>query len=205
MAFRLYIVPVVGSGSSQDPRRPKYFMSDASGQGRTGIITDGTPFRAQDYGHEAWMVVGGDLTTSDDNLVVGQADAFALPFDLATFPSGAQVTNVKNKLEAINVPAGWVNTSIQWLTIVRVVLGMFTFMQRYAVLAEGGTLFGGGVTLATTFGALPDAKQTALVATADSFALDRSGLTNATTMRAILKALADQFGDRVYDFAGTRI
>jgi hypothetical protein len=74
MSFRLYIVPVIGSGTKSDPRRPKYFAD--------GTLVNPT-WSAMDYGFEPWMVVGADLSTSDDNLVVGQPDGFALPFDLS--------------------------------------------------------------------------------------------------------------------------
>src|SRR3954463_9547709 len=109
MSFRLYIVPVIGTGAKTDPRRPKYFGD--------GTITAGQSWGSIDYGFEPWMVVGADLSTSDDNLVVGKPDAFALPFDLAPNLTAQQVTNVQAKLEAINVPAGWVTTSLSWITV----------------------------------------------------------------------------------------
>jgi hypothetical protein len=129
------------------------------------------------------MVVGADLSTSDDNLVVGKPDAFALPFDLAPNLTAQQVTNVQAKLEAINVPAGWVTTSLSWITVVRTVLGMFSFIQRYGVeyananVVVAPSIFTGGVSLATTFGSLPQAVQNAIIAAAQSFNISTAGLT----------------------------
>jgi hypothetical protein len=205
MAFRLYIVPVVGIGTKDDPRRPKYFNSDAAGAGRTGIITAGSVWSAIDYGFEPWMVVGADLSTSDDNLVVGEADAFAVPFDLSVNLTSGQVTNVQNKLEAINVPAGWVDTSLTWVSVLRVVLGMFLLMQRYSGIHGTNGIFTGGVALSTTIAQLPAQVRADFQTAAQSFGLDTSSIVGGTTLRQALKILADQFSHQQYNFNGTLI
>lgn len=199
MPFRLYIVPVIGTGVKGDPRRPKYF-ADLS-----------VDWSAVDFGFEPVMFVGATLSVSDDNAIVGQADVTALPFDLAPTLTGGQVNTIQSKLEALNIPAGWVNTSLTWLLVVRTVLGMFSYLQRFsAVYAEntGNTppsVFTSGVTLNTTFGSLPLAVRTAMVDAAQSFGFSTSGLTANTTLRVILKALADNFQEQQYNFNGTFI
>jgi hypothetical protein len=201
MAFRLYIVPVVGSGTSHDARRPKYFKSDATGAGLVGLVTGA--WSGMDYGFEPWMVVGADLSISDDSLVVGQIDAFAIPFDLAPALSVAQVTNVQNKLESMNVPAGWVTTALTWLQVVRTVLGMFSLIQRYAGIHGVNGLFTGGVNLNSTISALPVQVRQDFNAAATSQGLDTSAITGTTTIRVALKLLADQMQSRQYNFNGT--
>lgn len=204
MAFRLYIIPAIGDGSDKNGRRPKYFAL------RDAFIAPNQQVAWETYGLEAWFVVGADLTVSDDNLVVGQTDVIALPFDLSPLLSAANVTNIKNKLEAANIPAGWVTTSLTWLQVVRVVLGMFAFMQRFSGVYAAATglvppsLFAVG-DLNTTFGSLSQAIQDAFVATAQSFGLSTTGLTASTTLRQILKAMADGLDDRQYNFSGTMI
>lgn len=193
MSFRLYIVPKVGSGAFHDAFRPKYFSS------QDGFFAVAPAFQSVDYGFEPWMIVGADLPFSDDTAVVAQPDCFALPFDLSVNLTTAQVTNVKNKLEAINVPAGWVTTGLTWIEVVRSVLGIFSFMQRLTAMLAA-PLFTGGVTLATTISQLPQAIVTALQDAATSFGLSTAGVTGATTLRAVLKSLADQFGDKPYAF-----
>ena len=199
MAFRLYLVPIVGTGTKDDPRRPKYFAG-------APVVGD---WSGMDYGFEPVMVVGADLSPSEDNYVVGQGDVTALPFDLAPTLTSGQVTAVHNVLETLNLPAGWVTTSLSWLAIVRTVLGMFSFLQRFGQLyaAQNGvpppSIFAGGVTLNTTFGSLPLAVRTALLATADSFGIPTTGLTGSTTIRVILKNMADMFQNQQYNFNGT--
>jgi len=197
MSFRLYIVPVIGSGSgTHDARRPKYFETL-------------TNWSAMDYGFEPVMVVGADLSVSDDASVIAQPDVTALPFDLAPHLTNPQVTSVRNALEALHIPALWVTTADTWIGVVRSVLGMFSFLQRFGGIYAEQTgqvppsIFNGGVTLNTTFGGLPLAVRTAMLSTADSFGLSTAGLTAGTTLRAILKNLADAFGAQPYNFNGT--
>ena len=196
MAFRLYIVPIIGIGTEFDPRRPKYFEN--------AEIVGTQSWTCMDYGPEPWMVVGANLDTATDNLIVGEDDCFALPFDLAGFLSPAQVTAVQTKLEAANIPANWVTTAQRWIEVVRTVLGMFSFMQRLAVY-YGGPVFVGSVRLSRTFGTLPAALQAALVQTAESFGIPTTGLTASTTLRAILRAMADYFSQQRYSFNGVWI
>ena len=199
MAFRLYLVPAVGVGTALDPRRPKYMSTFA------------TPWSAMDYGAEPWMVVGVDLSVADDVTLAGQVDVTALPFDLTPLLTAGQVTAVKAKLEAANLPAGWVTTALTWAQVVRIVLGVFSFLQRYTVtyaLAQGvypPSLFVAGITLDTTFGALAPEVQTALTATAVSFNIPTTGLTASTPMRAILKTMADFFVNAPFVIGGVSI
>ena len=192
MAFRLYIVPVVGAGVKGDPRRPKYFADP-------GKMIDGLDWSAMDYGLEPWMDVGADLSPSDENLVIGQSDAFAVPFDLASQLTSGQVSAVQQKLESINVPAGWVTINFQWIEIVRIVLGMFLFMQRYSAL-HGAGLFGGGNTLTSRLNQLTQAERDDLTTTARELGVSTETIASNARLREALKDLADQFTMIPYHF-----
>lgn len=197
MAFRLYIVPIVGTGTKSDPRAPKYLLD--------GTLTAGVAFSAVDYGIEPWVVLGADLSGADDTALTGKADVMALPFDLTPTLTAGQVTTVQNKLEAINVPAGWVSTSLTWTQVVRVVLGMFSFMQRFTAIQSNVSIFGSGVTLETTIGALSQNTRDNLSLAATSLGLSTSAITGTTTIRQALKILADQFGNRPYVIGGRAV
>lgn len=197
MAFRLYIVPVVGVGSRSDPRRAKYFDD--------GTFSPPVDSAAMDYGFEPWMVVGANLSTTNDAIVVSKPDAFALPFDLTTNLTAGQVTSVQTKLESINVPAGWVSTSLTWVQVVRIVLGMFAFLARYAELHGVTRVFGGSVTLDTTIGSLSVGVRTDLTNAALSLGLSTVGITGTTTLRSALLLLGQQLSGRPFNFNGVRI
>lgn len=202
MAFRLYIVPVIAFGP-HNARAPKYFQD-----GTIDLSQYPDGFASYiDYpsASSGNLMVAADLTASDDNLVIGKADAFGLPFDLAPNLNAGQVTSVQNKLESINVPAGWVNTSLTWIFVLRTVLGMFSFLQRFVeryAAVNGGVILDifSGRSLSSTFSSLPLAVRTALTDAANSFNLDTSGITGASTLRQILKIMADQFTTTQYKF-----
>ncbi len=197
MAFRLYIVPVVGVGTKSDLRRPKYFDD--------GTLVPRPNYSAMDYGFEPWMVVGANLSVSDDATVVGQADAMAIPFNMDVLLTAGNVTTVQTKLEAINIPAGWVTTSLTWRQVVRIVLGMVAVMQRFAGLQGVTRIFAGGVTLNSTIGSLSQGVRNNLTLAATSQGLSVSGISGATTIRAALKILADQFTGRTFVFGGVSV
>jgi hypothetical protein len=203
MAFRLYIVPKIGTGTKTDPFRPKY-MTD-------GTLPVNEVWSSIDYGFEPWFFIGGDLSSASDVILAAEPDVIALPFDLSPNLTAGQVNNVQTKLEAINVPSGWVNATLTWLDVVRTVLGIFSYLQRYGFIystANGSiapSLFVGGVTLNTQFGNLSQAVQDAMVAAAQSFNISTAGLTANTTLRAILKNLADNFQNTPYNFNGVII
>lgn len=198
MSFRLYVVPVDSHVSPLGgiARQARYVDDGSMPTVHGPVMTFGT---------QPWAVFGGDLSVSDDNTLVGLADVLALPFDLSTFLSSGQVGAVKTFLEAANIPAGWVTTAFRWLEVTRILLGMLTFQQRLEAVSQGLVLFAGGVTLATTFGSLPTPMQDAMIATAQGYGFSTAGLTGGTTLRVILKTLADNFAGRQYNFNGTLI
>lgn len=191
MPFRMYFVPVVGAGVKGNARRPKYFAD--------GTFTPNPQFDWMDYGLEPAGCVGADLTPAQDTQVAAAADVNAVPFDLDSNPSPAGVTAAQNYLESINVPAGWVNTGLTWREIVKNVLNMFAFVQRYtgeySVQNPGQAvphIFTGGRTLATQWSALPVAMQNAMLSAATSLKIDTTGLSGTTTLRTIFKSMSDQ-------------
>lgn len=216
MAFRLYVVPKIGAGTRADPYRAKYFQGSdkiVSSVGDAASSTDPTQVTSvMDYGFEPWMFVGANLAFSDDTLVVGEPDAYAIPFDLSQLPTSAQVTNVQAKLEAMNVPSGWVTTALTWLQIVRVILWVFGFVQLFGSIyadqnngALPPVIFGGGRSLGTTYGALPLAMRTALASTAVTYGVDISSVTGATTLRQILQLVANGKSTQQFNFNGVQI
>lgn len=196
MPFRLYVVPTTTNAKGSIV--PKYF----------GDGTISATWSANGYGDEPWTVVGADLSNADDATLVAAADVKTLPFDLSPQLTAPQVSNIQTFLENANIPAGWVSTADSWAAVVRGVLGMFAFLQRYAAVyaSANGTaapsIFLGGVTLNTTFGSLPVAVRNAMTATATDQGISTSGLAAGTTLRVILRFVADNYSARPYDFNG---
>ena len=181
---RLYVLPIVGAGVKGDPRRPKYTE-----------IFGGFDWTIMDFGVEPACILcvdGIDQTTHD--LLAANADVAAVPENLDQQIGGA-ITAVRNVLEALNIPALWAQGTDTYRVVVRTVAAMFQFFQ---VLQGMGVarIFGGSITLSTRFNQLPQGTRSVLLDAAAQMGFDSSSLSGASTMRQILKAMADQWGNR---------
>jgi hypothetical protein len=181
---RLYLMPVIGSGASQgDARRPKYADTH---------LAD-LPWGMIDYGAEPACMVGvQDIPDAAHTALAAEPDCVALPLNLDA-AIGAQLNQVQNVIEALNVPAQWVQATHTYRQVARLVTAMFQFMQRLDGIGFG-RLLNGTVTLNTRFNQLPQATRGKLIEAAQSMNFDTSSLSSTSTIRTILKAMADQWG-----------
>jgi hypothetical protein len=179
MATQLYVMPITGTGTSGDARRPKYADTDLAGQN----------WAAMDFGNEPMMLVA----TATNAALGAEADVLTVPLNLDQNLGAGAVTTVQNYFEARNIPADWINTGYTYRQLVRLVACMFQIWQRCQGMGLA-QLFTGGVTLSTTFSSLTLGQRTILLNAAHSLNFDTSSLTGASTMRQIIKALMVQFG-----------
>jgi hypothetical protein len=179
---RLYLVPIIGDGLSRETkRRPKYFSGTIASWSMT------------DFGQEPWGLVGADLSPVEHTAIASQSDAFALPQNLDQ-AIGATLNTVQTALETMNVPAHWVTSGMTYRQVIQILYGIFSFFQRYSGLYGVDRIFGGAITLETQWSDIPVVARARIKATADSFGLDTSGVTSTTTVRQMLKGIADQLG-----------
>lgn len=149
----------------------------------------GFPVSMIDFRGEGHCLCYSPCDAATDTTIVANADVARLPDNLDANLTSGQVTAISNHLEARNIPADWVSIALTWRQLIRDVVGLFQFIQRYKGLGGPGPIFGGSVTLTTTFSQLPLAARNALVAAANSFGYDTSALTGASTVRQILNAM----------------
>lgn len=190
---RFYLVPMIGNGqdvplSELSPTtgnfRPKY--TDPGVLGPVGEFSwSGMP-----YPFENVYLLGADVTPEQHAALSAQADVLAVPNALDSNVSALAVTTIQSKLEAINVPAEWVTTSLTYRQVLRRVGKIIQFAQRHRGLHALRLL--DGMTLDTRWNQLTEAQRTRLRSVADSFGIDYSGVTNTMTLREILRFLADQ-------------
>jgi hypothetical protein len=189
-------MPLVGAGVKGDPIRPKY---------RDSLFPtlDWSQFY---YGDEPWTLVGiQDVPPATDAALNANADVFELPANLDQTMGTVGVRNtVRNRLEAVNIPGTWVQTSTTYREVVRIIGAVIQFSQRFQGVSgiPANRWFAGGRTLDSTFGSLAAPAQQALLDTGASdwerpdgtiFHFDTSALTGSTTLRALLKSVADQY------------
>jgi len=183
MAQRFYITPIQDTGLTYPDvsKIPAYIEAEG-----------GRVLEAMTYGREPYMLVRADVTTLQNTAISLHTDVIVIPANLDNLIAAGALATVQASLETIGVPASWVTTAFSYRQVLRTVGGLFQFAQRYAGLFNLN-LFRGGVTLNTTFNQLPNIEQQRLIDCADSFGYDRSSLSGTSTIRQILKTMADQW------------
>jgi hypothetical protein len=184
MTIRFYLMPLIGTGTRRDPRRPAYRETDLAGEGF-----------ALDYGAEPVCLVRVDASDTQHTAVTAHSDVFAFPLPL-TSTIGAALTSTQASLETFHIPNDWLTSTHTWRQLLRVIGTIFQFAQRLHRF-RAGRIFPAGVTLATPFQDLPAATRQAITAAAEEMAFDTSWLTGLSTMRQILKAFGDAFSGTI--------
>lgn len=188
--WRLYVIPIVGSGSSRlDPRHPQY------------VNEAGLDWSAMDYGAIPWCLCAADTDTAQDAALTANADVRGLPDNLDQAVGGA-TTAVRNALEVARLPAGWVTSATTYRAVVRAVAGLLQFAQRYTAVSGGQELVASQAALDLRVNQLSAQRRADLGDAADSLGYDTSAITGTTTVRQALKVLADQWGDRPFVLGG---
>lgn len=170
----LYLTAAQGDGSVGNPRRPKY------------VEAFGVAWAAMDFGQAPVFLVAATLPPAVEDTLTPNADFFKVPVDLDTLLTDPQVTALNARLEPLGLPADWVNNGFTWRQVIRGVLSIFLFAQRAQVnIAQAN--------LDQTFSQLSLPIRTRLQAAADSFGLSTAGITGATPVRQIMRAVAGQW------------
>jgi hypothetical protein len=185
MAFRLYLVPKV---LVVDVYKPKYFAD--------GTVTGN--WAGTDY--EDWYLLGADLSGAQDAILAGQADVTSLPLNLSATLTAGQVTATQTKLEAANLPAGWITTSYTWVQVVRIVCGIMHLVQRTRGKNDNASILGGGITLNSTVGDLAGPVRQRLQDAASEMGIDATDIALGTTLRVVLKNVGTQLQSRPLKF-----
>jgi hypothetical protein len=185
MATRIYLVPKVGSGASQDDAlRPKYVVNADLSPTIAGRLD------WLHYGLEPVFLVAANVTAGEHAALVAHGDVVSVPASLDV-TVGANLAAVKTALETLGVPCQWVVTGTTYRAIVRVVTQLMLLAQRLEG-AHQVRLLPAGITLDSTVGDLSATQRQRMADTITSLGGTFDGVTLATTMRAAVKGLADQ-------------
>lgn len=170
----LYLTGAQGTGTAGDPRRPKY------------VENFGVAWAAMDFGQAPVFLVAATLAPAVEDTLTPNADFFKVPVDLDTLLTDPQVTAVNARLEPLGLPADWVNNGFTWRQVIRGVLSIFLFAQRAQVnIAQAN--------LDQTFSQLSAAVRQRLQDAAASLGLSTAGITGATPVRQLMRAVAVQW------------
>jgi|SRR3990167_583555 len=190
MTTRLYLLPVL---HLTDPvyNVPKYLPHrfNPALAGLEGVVWAWVTYLLEDAG-----LLIADVDDAQHTLLLGKADVIAVP-PLDTTIGNATVRNrIRNILEAASIPADWVAVGMTYRQVVRTVICLFQFHNR-AVARLLRRLWDGTINMEMTVSEIPAGTRDRLQETADELGLDYSGVTGSTTLRVLLKGMADQINN----------
>lgn len=195
--MRIYILPIVRElepdGVTFD-RHPKYVYKNTLFDAWSGV----------DYGTENVCILGvPNSTTFNHDYLTANNDVFSLPEDIDQLMTGNAVNTAQTFLESLNIPANWIDATKTYREVIKVIIGLFQFNQRWAGLTFGlSSPFTEGLDLNTRFNQMNFATKTNLQACFDTLNIDRSALNNTSTIREVLIEFGHQFSAREIKLAG---
>jgi hypothetical protein len=178
---------------------PQYMMPIVAGTRENRVCkydADLAPFGVTTlrYGDQDQCVVESPCDAATDAAVSANPDVVRLPDALDTVVSTAELPGLQAYLEAARIPADWIGVHHTWREVVRGVLQIFLFAQRYGGEAHGPPLFDGVVTLDAPLSAIPAATRHALRKAAELQGYDTAVLRPHVSLRRVLRALSLQWG-----------
>lgn len=149
------------------------------------LVAKGFSVAAIRFGDSPVAVVSSPCDQATDDLVSSDTSVWRIPDNL---DASAITADFKTFLEQHQVPADWMADGLSWREIVRGILGIFLFAQRYE--GEGGSL----PVLDVSVDSLPQSVRDAFQRAAVSLEYDTTLLTG--TVRQMLRAMGQQWGDK---------
>lgn len=107
--------------------------------------------------NDDWAVGWADLSDADHATYDADAGVLFLTADLTATLTAGQVTGVRNRLAARNLPSAWVDTTDAWSQIIKRIYGFIQCIQRY--YGETSNSLNVGVPVTTLVSSLPQAVQ----------------------------------------------
>jgi len=184
--IRFYILPIeIAEGNHRGPMYLKWRFN------ATGIDCK---WSMKDYGLIPAAMVACDLTQAQHEQLVTNPDVAAAPENIDNNISDIAIPAVKEVLEALRIPAGWVTNAYTYRQILRMVGGLFLFAQRYHGMHNEQLIDNVGQ-LDLQWSQIPTDRQNRIKATADALGYTYADVKNTWLVRRILKHLADQWGN----------
>lgn len=201
---RYYILPIQevstiqSTTAGQKYRGPKY-LRWRENEGGLGVN-----WSLMDYGAENYALVLVDITTEQHDALSANSDVVSIPTNIDSNLTSGAVSVAKTKLEAMNIPADWIDTSYTYRQVLRKIVGLFQFAQRHHA-KFGVKVIEKEQTLETAIGDLSKNTKNNLQKTADSFGWNFSIIKSDWKLRKVLKHLADHWGNDPIHIGGEEI
>jgi len=194
LVIAFFFIPVMVVGSYRGPSYLKWRMNPE------GLDAQ---WSCKDYGSiNNVMICAVNAAQADLDYLAAQDGVYTWPTNLDENMTSQERSAVSSYLEAQFIPANWLSPSDTRRTALRTTTGMYLYMQRLTAIA--GNPLTWGITLNTQYRNLTTEQQTALeeAATTLGYTWD---VAPTDTIRNILKAMADQWGDAPIYFGFTTL
>ena len=202
MAIQVYLIPFTVDSVGDINYRAPLYLGGRTRPRMPGL--DNVYFALWDYGAEPLCILGAEATAGQHNLLSNQVNLYQFPENLDTEPLPSERTALQAWLESRKVPADWIVAGQTFRQILRILWGMFQYMQRL----HGTTpdrLFAGGVTLDSTFGSLPSSMQLSMIEAGVSLGYPVGAFVSTDLLRTTLKKVGDLWGNRLLILGGIEI
>ena len=199
--IQYFMIPVVVVGGYR--RGPAHIRwTYPGGVANPGGVT--VAFSCKDYGAiNNAMVCAVNADAADLTWLSAQDGVYTWPTALDARLSQGERSALTSYLEAQFVPANWILPSDTRREALRTITGMYLYMQRLTTTIAGNPLEW-GITLNTQYRNMTPAHQVALETAAISLGYTWN-VAATDTIRNILKAMSDAWGDQPIHFGFTTL
>jgi len=187
MTIRFYVLPIVLFNNT---RGPKYFRFGKGPDKNPGI---NCPWSMKDYGSINQCVLAADILAADHTALIVNTDVLSIPTNIDSTLTNAARNAARTFCATYNIPGSWISTGQTYRAVLRTITGFFLYFQRVTgVLGRDIDLPSGWLDIQIQNVAL-DIRD-AMAQAATDMGYDYSAVTPTTTMRVILKSMADKWG-----------
>jgi len=122
MADSFYVVPMIGTGTRENPFRGKYTRDPAI-----------TAIDCKRYSRTSVAICYIEATQTYLDFVTAQPDADFLTTlaGLNDEIGGANVNSTRSLFETLNIPGNWISANDSWREVIRGIVGEFSLSQRH--------------------------------------------------------------------------
>lgn len=182
--IRYYIMPIVKIGIYRIPKYLKFrdIQDGVAPSKKTTVY----------YGILPVCAFAAELDQAAHDSLVAHADVAATPEDIDQYIGVGAIPQVQNVLEALFIPADWIDTTFTYRQILRMIWGLFVFAGRYRRV-YGEALVDNQAQLDLVWADVPVDRRNKVIAIADEQGIDYSAVDGTWTVRRTLKLLADHW------------
>lgn len=186
--IRFYLLPIERNATG-NARGPKYFAwrLDPDPPGLA------SRWSMKDYGSIDMCTLAVDITTTDHDALVLNADVYAFPENLDVTMTLANRQALNTYLEAHGLPGDWLAAGVTFRGALKTVTGMMLYMQRVLAIIGYPTDPYAGITLNTQYRNIPNPLHDALSQAASELGYAWN-VANNDQVRKILKLMSDEWG-----------